>query len=110
MRLDSSPVRGTTGLRLQAGRRQGLFDQFYQIYWSKNNNPTAIELKLFEMAEDHLVQLHVALAHQYPGFTYTVGWAAMNRAYVEIMDEDTKLKEKLVLHGTGGQARAEQDE
>lgn len=76
---------------------KALFDQFWQIYWSKNNSPTAIELKLFEMAEDHLVQLHVALAHQYPGYTYTVGWAAMNRAYVEIMDEDTKLKERMVL-------------
>jgi len=73
------------------------FEQFFQIYWSKGNNPAAIELKLFEMAEDHLVQLHVALAHQHWGFTYTVGWAAMNRAYVEINDEDTKLKEKLAL-------------
>jgi hydroxylamine dehydrogenase len=54
-------------------------------------------LKLFEMAEDHLVQLHVSLAHQYWGYTYTVGWAAMNRAYVEIMDDDTRLKEKLEL-------------
>jgi len=76
---------------------KALFDQFWQIYWSKGNSPTAIELKLFEMAEDHLVQLHVSLAHQYPGYTYTVGWAAINRAYVEIMDEDTKLKEKMVL-------------
>ena len=73
------------------------FEQFFQIYWSKGNNPAAIELKLFEMAEDHLVQLHVALAHQHWGFTYTVGWAAMNRAYVEINDEDTKLKEQLAL-------------
>ena len=73
------------------------FEQFFQIYWSKNNNPAAMELKLFEMAEDHLVQLHVGLAHQYWGFTYTVGWAALNRGYVEIMDEDTKLKEKLAL-------------
>ena len=73
------------------------FEQFFQIYWSKGNNPAAIELKLFEMAEDHLVQLHVSLAHQHWGFTYTVGWAALNRAYVEIMDEDTKLKEKLAL-------------
>jgi hydroxylamine dehydrogenase len=73
------------------------FDQFWQIYWSKGNSPTTIELKLFEMAEDHLVQLHVSLAHQYPGYTYTVGWAAMNRAYVEIMDEDTKLKDRLML-------------
>ena len=95
-KLDSSPVRRTTGLPLQLPAK-GLFDQFWQIYWSKGNSPTAIELKLFEMAEDHLVQLHVSLAHQYPGFTYTVGWAAMNRAYVEIMDEDTKLKERMVL-------------
>ncbi len=73
------------------------FEQFFQIYWSKGNNPASIELKLFEMAEDHLVQLHVALAHQHWGFTYTVGWAAMNRAYVEINDEDTKLKEQLAL-------------
>ena len=36
------------------------FEQFFQIYWSKGNNPAAIELKLFEMAEDHLVQLHVS--------------------------------------------------
>ncbi|MCP9454780.1 MAG: hypothetical protein NNA18_01560 [Nitrospira sp.] len=69
------------------------FEQFFQIYWSKGNNPAANELKLFEMAEDHLVQLHVSLAHQYWGYTYTVGWAAMNRAYVEIMDDDTRLKE-----------------
>jgi hydroxylamine dehydrogenase len=73
------------------------FEQFFQIYWSKGNNPAAIELRLFEMAEDHLVQLHVGLSHQHWGFTYTVGWAALNRGYVEIMDEDTKLKEKLAL-------------
>jgi hydroxylamine dehydrogenase len=73
------------------------FEKFFQIYWSKGNNPAANELRLFEMAEDHLVQLHVSLAHQYWGYTYTVGWAAMNRAYVEIMDDDTRLKEKLDL-------------
>jgi hydroxylamine dehydrogenase len=73
------------------------FEQFFQIYWSKGNNPASIELKLFEMAEDHLVQLHVSLAHVYWGYTYTVGWAAMNRAYVEIMDETTKLNEMLAL-------------
>ena len=73
------------------------FEQFFQIYWSKGNNPAASELRLFEMAEDHLVQLHVGLAHQHWGFTYTVGWAALNRGYVEIMDEDTKLKERMEL-------------
>ena len=62
------------------------------------------------MAEDHLVQLHVGLAHQHWGFTYTVGWAALNRAYVEIMDEDTKLKEKDGVAGTGAQARGEPHE
>ena len=30
-------------------------------------------------------------------YTYTVGWAAMNRAYVEIMDETTKLNEMVAL-------------
>jgi hydroxylamine dehydrogenase len=73
------------------------FEQFFQIYWSKDNNPAANELRLFEMAEDHLVQLHVSLAHEYWGYTYTVGWAAMNRAYVEIMDDDTRLKEMMAL-------------
>ena len=73
------------------------FEQFFQIYWSKGNNPAANELRLFEMAEDHLVQLHVSLAHQYWGYTYTVGWAAMNRAYVEIMDDDTKMKDMQAL-------------
>jgi hydroxylamine dehydrogenase len=73
------------------------FEQFFQIYWSKGNNPAAIELRLFEMAEDHLVQLHVGLAHQHWGMTYTVGWAALNRGYVEIMDEDTKLKERMEM-------------
>ncbi|NWF73379.1 MAG: hydroxylamine reductase, partial [Nitrospirae bacterium] len=29
---------------------KALFDQFWQIYWSKNNSPPAIELRLFEMA------------------------------------------------------------
>ena len=43
------------------------------------------------------IALHVSLAHQYWGYTYTVGWAAMNRAYVEIMDDDTRLKENLAL-------------
>jgi hydroxylamine dehydrogenase len=40
----------------------------------------------------------VGLAHQHPGgYTYTFGWGPMNRAYVEIMDEDTKLNEKMGL-------------
>src|SRR5574337_115942 len=30
------------------------FEKFFQIYWSKGNNPAANELRLFEMAEDHL--------------------------------------------------------
>jgi hydroxylamine dehydrogenase len=74
------------------------FEQFHQIFWSKDNNPASIELKLFEMAEDHMVTGHVSLAHVYwGGFTYTQGWGPMNRAYVEIMDETTKLKENLAL-------------
>ena len=61
---------------------------------TRGRRGAANELKLFEMAEDHLVQLHVSLTHQYWDYTYTVGWAAINRAYVEIMDDDMRLKER----------------
>ncbi|NIO11106.1 MAG: hydroxylamine reductase [Deltaproteobacteria bacterium] len=73
------------------------FEKFYGIFWSKGNNPAGDELKLFEMAEDHLVQLHVSVAHQSWNYAYTVGWSALNRGYVEIMEEDTKMKERMAL-------------
>jgi hydroxylamine dehydrogenase len=75
-----------------------MFAGFTQLYWSKDNNPAAIELKVLEMGENDLPKGHVGLAHVNPGgYTYTEGWGPMNRAYVEIMDENTKIREMVAL-------------
>lgn len=74
------------------------FGQFFQLFWSKGNNPASIELKVLEMAENDLAKMHVGLAHVNPGgWTYTEGWGPINRAYVEIQDEHTKMKEMQAL-------------
>ena len=75
-----------------------MFAGFTQLYWSKDNNPASIELKVLEMGENDLPKGHVGLAHVNPGgYTYTEGWGPMNRAYVEIMDENTKIREMVAL-------------
>lgn len=74
------------------------FGIFTQLFWSKGNNPASLELKVLEMAENNLAKMHVGLAHVNPGgWTYTEGWGPMNRAYVEIQDEYTKMKEMTAL-------------
>lgn len=74
------------------------YSQFFQLYWSKDNNPSSLELKVLEMGENDLPKGHVGLAHVNPGgFTYTEGWGPLNRAYVEIQDENTKLRETVAL-------------
>ena len=75
-----------------------MFAGFTQLYWSKDNNPAAIELRVLEMGENNLPKLHVGLAHVNPGgWTYTEGWGPMNRDYVEVMDENTKIREMAAL-------------
>jgi hydroxylamine dehydrogenase len=55
-------------------------------------------LKVLEMGENDMPKGHVGLAHVNPGgYTYTEGWGPMNRAYVEIMDENTKIREMVAL-------------
>jgi hydroxylamine dehydrogenase len=50
------------------------------------------------MGENNLPKLHVGLAHVNPGgWTYTEGWGPMNRDYVEVMDENTKIREMAAL-------------
>ena len=74
------------------------FQIFTQLFWSKGNNPASIELKVLEMAENDLAKMHVGLAHTNPGgWTYTEGWGPINRAYVEIQDEHTKMQEMAAL-------------
>lgn len=75
-----------------------MFAGFTQLFWSKDNNPASIELKALEMGENDLAKLHVGLAHVNPGgWTYTEGWGPMNRTYVEVMDENTKIREMAAL-------------
>ncbi len=74
------------------------FHQFTQLFWSEGNNPASMELKILEMGENSLAKMHVGLAHVNPGgWTYTEGWGPMNRAYVEIQDENTKIREMIAL-------------
>jgi len=72
--------------------------QFFQLFWTKGNNPTAIEFEAMEMGENDLVKLHVGAAHVNPGgFTYTEGWEPLNRAYSKIMQADAQIREMAAL-------------
>jgi hydroxylamine dehydrogenase len=74
------------------------FAIFTQLFWSKGNNPASMELKVLEMGENDLAKMFVGLSHANPGgWTYTEGWGPINRAYVEIQDETTRLREMLTL-------------
>jgi hydroxylamine dehydrogenase len=72
--------------------------QFFQLFWTKGNNPSSIEFEVMEMGENDLAKLHVGLAHVNPGgWTYTEGWEPLNRAYSKIMSEDFKIREMAAL-------------
>ena len=72
--------------------------QFFQLFWTKANNPSSIEFEAIEMGENDLAKLHVGMAHVNPGgWTYTEGWEPLNRAYAKIMSEDTKLRDMAAL-------------
>jgi len=74
------------------------FAIFSQLFWSKGNNPASLELKVLEMGENDLAKMHVGLAHVNPGgWTYTEGWGPMNRAYVEVQDENYRIREMVAL-------------
>ncbi len=71
---------------------------FFQLFWTKGNNPTSIEVEAMEMGENDLVKLHNATAHVNPGnWTYTEGWESMSRAYAKIMQQDTQIREMAAL-------------
>lgn len=72
--------------------------QFWQLFWTKGNNPSYIEFEVIEMGENDLAKLHVGMAHVNPGgWTYTEGWEPLSRAYAKIMNEDTKLRDMAAL-------------
>ncbi|MCK5924084.1 MAG: hydroxylamine reductase, partial [Methylococcales bacterium] len=68
---------------------------FFQLFWARGNNPSRVERIYADMWEHDLIKLYKGLFHMNPGgFTYTEGWSALMRDYAEIMDENTRLREK----------------
>jgi hydroxylamine dehydrogenase len=61
---------------------------FFQLFWQKGNNPSAVEYEFAEMWEHHQIKHYKALAHANGGTPYR-GWRAHGAA-AKINDEDTK--------------------
>ncbi|RCX32286.1 multiheme c-type cytochrome [Thioalbus denitrificans] len=71
---------------------------FFQLFWAKGNNPTAIERDHAQMWEHDLIKLYKGVSHGSPGgYTYTEGWSPLIGDYARIMDENTKLREMAAL-------------
>ncbi|MCZ2096145.1 MAG: hypothetical protein LC121_07735 [Anaerolineae bacterium] len=69
--------------------------EFFQLMWSKGNNPSNIEFEAKAMGENDLPKLFVGVAHVNPGgWTYTEGWEPLIRTYSKIMDFDTQVRER----------------
>ncbi|WP_036282308.1 multiheme c-type cytochrome [Methylocystis sp. ATCC 49242] len=67
---------------------------FFQLFWQKGNNPTAVEYEFAEMWEHHQIKHYKALAHMNPGgYTYSDGWSQLIKSAAKINDEDTRLRE-----------------
>ncbi len=67
---------------------------FFQLFWQKGNNPSAVEYEFAEMWEHHKIRHYKALAHANPGgFTYSDGWSQLIKSAVRINDEDVRLRE-----------------
>lgn len=67
---------------------------FFQLFWQKGNNPSAIEYEFSEMWEHHKIKHYKALAHANPGgYTYSDGWSQLVKSSVKINDENTRLRE-----------------
>jgi hydroxylamine dehydrogenase len=71
---------------------------FFQLFWGKGNNPTAIEREHAQMWEHDLIKLYKGVTHGSPGgYTYTEGWSPLIGDYARIMDENTKIREMAAL-------------
>jgi hydroxylamine dehydrogenase len=67
---------------------------FFQLFWQKGNNPSAVEYEFAEMWEHHKIKHYKALAHENPGgYTYSDGWSQLVKSAARINDEDTRLRE-----------------
>jgi hydroxylamine dehydrogenase len=67
---------------------------FFQLFWQKGNNPSAVEYEFAEMWEHHKIKHYKALAHANPGgYTYSDGWSQLIKSAARINDEDARLRE-----------------
>ncbi|MCG3201487.1 MAG: Hydroxylamine oxidoreductase [Gammaproteobacteria bacterium] len=72
--------------------------QFYQYFWTKGNNTTAVEFEVGSMGENQLAKMHVSLAHVNPGnWSYSDGWEQLNASYAKVMQYDTEIRERVAL-------------
>ena len=72
--------------------------QFFNLFWQKGNNPSAVEYEFAEMWEHHKIKHYKGLAHVNPGgYTYSEGWSQLIKSAVRINDEDTKLRDMAEL-------------
>ncbi len=71
---------------------------FFQLFWAKGNNPTAVEYEYAEMWEQNLIKHYKGLAHVNPGgYTYSEGWSQLIKNYARIQEENTKIREMASL-------------
>ncbi|MEY6434189.1 multiheme c-type cytochrome [Thioalkalicoccus limnaeus] len=71
---------------------------FFQLFWAKGNNPSAVEREYAEMWEQDLIKHYKGLAHVNPGgWTYTDGWSQLLKRTARINDADTQLREMAAL-------------
>ncbi|KIE58525.1 cytochrome C [Methylacidiphilum kamchatkense Kam1] len=68
---------------------------FFQLFWAKGNNPSHVERVYANMWEHDMIQHYKGVMHANPGgFTYSAGWSVLLERYTEIMDENTRLRNR----------------
>lgn len=68
--------------------------QFFNLFWQKGNNPSAIEYEFAEMWEHHKIKHYKGLAHVNPGgYTYSEGWSQLIKSAARINDENARLRD-----------------
>ncbi len=85
---------------------------FFQLFWQKGNNPSAVEYEFAEMWEHHKIKHYKGLAHANPGgYTYSEGWSQLIKSAARINDEDMKLREAAAIRAElkriGGEKRGD---
>lgn len=71
---------------------------FYALFFSNKNQPTMVDYRYQQMAEQYVARYMKGLEHVNPGgWAYTHGWSDMIRASIYINGQDTKLRQRAQL-------------